>query len=231
MSTVKRYKINKEQLERVVENFVMESAKIESKKAPVKNHIPTQGSEAKKHIKKKITGKIVEKGEGVPEPEKPKKKLPQAPESKKHMSKAKASHTTKAKVVKEEVITENILSDIYNMLGGSDVVSIGGEAVEKGTAVLMMIGTLLGAGSIYLSAKNSGKKQSSKNNTKDKSDFMGDDEGFDSSVKKIAEKNKGMVIQKVDAISNKLFNKDFKSLEGDEKKQMAQELLKVAKAA
>ena len=44
-----RYKISKEQLERVVENFVMEAAS----KAPVKNMIPSQGSEAKKHVKNK----------------------------------------------------------------------------------------------------------------------------------------------------------------------------------
>lgn len=227
-----RYKVTKDQLERIVESFVME-ASIESKKAPVKNMIPSQGAEAKKHVKNKMSGNMVDHSEGMPSVTPMKKKLSQAADAKKHMSKAKASHTTKTKVVKEEVITENILSDIYNMLGGTDVVSIGGEAVEKGTAVLMMIGTLIGAGTLYLSAKNSGKKQSSKNpknNTKGKSDFMDDDAEFDSSVKKMAEKNKAMVIQKVDAISNKLFNKDFKSLEGDEKKQMAQELLKVAKA-
>jgi hypothetical protein len=99
--SVKRYKINKDQLERVVESFVMESAKIESKKAPVKNHIPSQGAEAKKHVKNKMSGKMVEKGEGVPTPEKAKKKLSQAPEAKKFVSKGKASYTNKAKVVKE----------------------------------------------------------------------------------------------------------------------------------
>lgn len=227
-----RYKVTKEQLERIVENFVME-ASIESKKAPVKNMIPSQGAEAKKHVKNKMSGNMVDHSEGMPSVTPMKKKLSQAADAKKHMSKAKASHTVKAKVVKEEVITENILSDIYDMLGGTDVVSVGGDTIEKGTAVLMMIGSLLGVGGLYLSAKNSGKKQSSKNpknNPKGKSDFMGDDAEFDSSVKKMAEKNKAMVIQKVDAISNKLFNKDFKSLEGDEKKQMAQELLKVAKA-
>jgi len=99
--SVKRYKINKDQLERVVESFVMESANIASKKAPVKNHIPSQGAEAKKFVKNKMSGKMVEKGEGVPNPEKPKKKLPQAPEGKKFISKGKASYTNKAKVVKE----------------------------------------------------------------------------------------------------------------------------------
>ena len=99
--SVKRYKINKDQLERVVESFVMESAKIESKKAPVKDHIPAQGSEAKKHVKNKMSGKMVEKGAGVPTPSTMKKKLSQAPEAKKFVSKGKASYTNKAKVVKE----------------------------------------------------------------------------------------------------------------------------------
>lgn len=96
-----RYKISKEQLERVVENFVMEAASIESKKAPVKNHIPSQGAEAKKHVKNKITGKIIEKGEGVPNVTPMKKKLSQAPEAKKFVSNSKKTHTNKAKVVKE----------------------------------------------------------------------------------------------------------------------------------
>lgn len=95
-----RYKISKEQLERVVENFVMEAASIESKKAPVKNHIPSQGAEAKKHIKNKISGNIVDPAEGVPTPEKHKKKLPQAADAKKHVSNAKASYTNKATVKK-----------------------------------------------------------------------------------------------------------------------------------
>jgi hypothetical protein len=99
--SVKRYKINKDQLERVVESFVMESAKIDGKKAPVKNHIPSQGAEAKKHVKNKMSGKMVEKGEGVPTPSTMKKKLSQAPEAKKFVSKGKASYTNKAKVVKE----------------------------------------------------------------------------------------------------------------------------------
>lgn len=231
-----RYKVTKDQLERIVESFVME-ASIESKKASVKNMIPSQGAEAKKHVKNKMSGNMVDHSEGMPSVTPMKKKLSQAADAKKHMSKAKASHTTKTKVVKEEIITENIFSEIYNMLGGSDVVSIGGEAVEKGTAVLMMIGTLIGAGTLYFTAKNSGKKQSSKNKPKDnpkgKSDFMGDeeDEEFDSSVKKLAGKNKAMVFQKVNAISNELFNKDFESLSDDEKKRMTQELLKVAKSA
>lgn len=112
MGTVKRYKISKDQLERVVESFVMEAAKIESKKAPVKDHIPSQGAEAKKHVKNKMSGKMVEKGQGVPSPGKLQKKLSQAPESKKHVSKSSATHSTKAKVVKEgEIIRKQIISE------------------------------------------------------------------------------------------------------------------------
>lgn len=97
-----RYKISKEQLERVVENFVMEAAS----KATVKNMIPSQGAEAKKHVKNKMTGKMVEKGEGVPSVNTMKKKLSQAPESKKYMSNSKMTHSNKAKVVKESGLEE-----------------------------------------------------------------------------------------------------------------------------
>lgn len=102
-----RYKISKEQLERVVENFVMEAAS----KAPVKNMIPSQGAEAKKHVKNKMTGKMVEKGEGVPSVNTMKKKLSQAPESKKHMSNSKMTHSNKAKVVKESGLEEGKVGD------------------------------------------------------------------------------------------------------------------------
>lgn len=120
MASVKRYKISKDQLERVVESFVMESANIESKKAPVKNHIPSQSADAKKHIKNKMTGKMVEKGEGVPAPAAPKKKLSQAHDAKKHISKAKATHSTKAKVVKEGEGNGNVLdgNEVWNMIKG-----------------------------------------------------------------------------------------------------------------
>ncbi len=104
-----RYKVTKEQLERIVENFVMEAA---AAKAPVKNHIPSQGTEAKKHVKNKITGKIVEPSEGVPATPAMKKKLSQAPEAKKHMSNAGTKHTNKAKVVKEEEdLEEGLVGD------------------------------------------------------------------------------------------------------------------------
>lgn len=118
MASVKRYKISKDQLERVVESFVMESANIESKKAPVKNHIPSQSADAKKHIKNKMTGKMVEKGEGVPAPASPKKKLSQAHDAKKHISKVKANYSTKAKVVKEAEGGGNVLdaSEVWGMI-------------------------------------------------------------------------------------------------------------------
>jgi hypothetical protein len=119
MATVKRYRINKEQLERVVENFVMEAASV-NKKAPVKNHIPSQGAEAKKHVKNKMSGKMVEKGEGVPAAGKLQKKLPQAADAKKHMSSAKATHTNKAKMVREsyrrELINEGLGADIWRKI-------------------------------------------------------------------------------------------------------------------
>ena len=103
-----RYKISKEQLERVVENFVMEAAS----KATVKNMIPSQGAEAKKHVKNKMTGKMVEKGEGVPSVNTMKKKLSQAPESKKHMSNSKMTHSNKAKIVKENELEEGFFGEL-----------------------------------------------------------------------------------------------------------------------
>jgi hypothetical protein len=100
-----RYKVTKEQLERIVESFVMESS-IESKKAPVKNMIPSQGSEAKKYVKNKMSGKMVEKGDGVPQATPMKKKLSQASDAKKYMSNSKMTHSNKAKVVKENELEE-----------------------------------------------------------------------------------------------------------------------------
>jgi len=101
-----RYKLSKEQLERVVENFVMEAAS----KTPVKNMIPSQGSEAKKHVKNKISGKIVDKSEGMPSVTPMKKKLSHAPESKKFVSNSKMTHSNKAKVVKENEVIEEGMS-------------------------------------------------------------------------------------------------------------------------
>jgi hypothetical protein len=98
-----RYKVTKEQLERIVENFVME-ASIESKKAPVKNMIPSQGAEAKKHVKNKMSGNMVDHSEGMPSVTPMKKKLSQAADAKKHMSKAGMKHTNKAGVMKEEEV-------------------------------------------------------------------------------------------------------------------------------
>jgi len=106
-----RYKVTKEQLERIVENFVME-ASIESKKAPVKNMIPSQGAEAKKHVKNKMSGNMVDQSEGMPSVTPMKKKLSQAADAKKHMSKAGMKHTNKANVMKEEEIEEGFFGII-----------------------------------------------------------------------------------------------------------------------
>lgn len=132
-----RYKLSKEQLERVVENFVMEAA---SAKAPVKNHIPSQGSEAKKHVKNKISGKIVDQSEGMPSITPMKKKLSHAPESKKFVSNSKMTHSNKAKVVKEEkqILDESIMdimNALYDFIQNIDMnqnISIGdgGEAIS-----------------------------------------------------------------------------------------------------
>jgi len=106
-----RYKVTKEQLERIVENFVME-ASIESKKAPVKNMIPSQGAEAKKHVKNKMSGNMVDHSEGMPSVTPMKKKLSQAADAKKHMTKAGMKHTNKASVMKEEEIEEGFFGNI-----------------------------------------------------------------------------------------------------------------------
>jgi|694.fasta_scaffold00709_16 hypothetical protein len=106
-----RYKVTKEQLERIVENFVME-ASIESKKAPVKNMIPSQGAEAKKHVKNKMSGNMVDQSEGMPSVTPMKKKLSQAADAKKYMSKAGMKHTNKAGVMKEEEIEEGFFGEL-----------------------------------------------------------------------------------------------------------------------
>jgi hypothetical protein len=95
-----RYKVTKEQLERIVESFVMEEAS--KSKAPVKNMIPSQGAEAKKHVKNKMSGSMVDHSEGMPSVSQAKKKNSQAPEAKKHVSNSTMKHSNKAKVVKEE---------------------------------------------------------------------------------------------------------------------------------
>ncbi len=130
-----RYKVTKEQLERIVENFVMEAA---TTKAPVKNHIPSQGAEAKKHVKNKVTGRIVEPGEGVPTASTMKKKHSHAPEAKKHMSKGGVKHSNKAKVMKEEeeVVskpnTQEVISHLKTALKGLDVEAIKQALAAKG---------------------------------------------------------------------------------------------------
>ena len=57
-------------------------------------------------MKNKISGKIVDKSEGMPSVTPMKKKLSHAPESKKFVSNSKMTHSNKAKVVKEEIIEE-----------------------------------------------------------------------------------------------------------------------------
>ena len=115
----KRYKIRKEQLERVVESFVMESAAPEAKKhvtggkgggkmvdkrtntkTPGKkdwgvNDEPNQAPEAKKHIKgEKGSGKMVEKRSNSKNPSTTmKNKKSQAPEAKKHVKKGSVTET------------------------------------------------------------------------------------------------------------------------------------------
>lgn len=186
MESVKRYKISKDQLERVVENFVMESANIASKKAPVKNLIPTQGAEAKKHVKNKMSGKMVEKGEGVPAAGAMKKKLPQASDAKKFVSKSKASHSTKAKVVKESdlfkgVLTEDIMSNLDTVCEGLGIatgtVSVGGDSVSKCFMALMAIATGGGIGLGILKTFGKDALEGVKNffsKKKDKTDNMTD---------------------------------------------------------
>ena len=61
----------------------------------------SQGAEAKKHVKNKMSGNMVDHSEGMPSVTPMKKKLSQAPESKKFVSNSKMTHSNKAKVVKE----------------------------------------------------------------------------------------------------------------------------------
>jgi len=133
-----RYKVTKEQLERIVENFVME-ASIESKKAPVKNMIPSQGAEAKKHIKNKMSGNMVDHSEGMPSVTPMKTKLSQAADAKKHMTKATTKHTNKAKVVKEEEEMgsakpnpQEVMSHLKSALKGIDMGALKQSLETKG---------------------------------------------------------------------------------------------------
>lgn len=111
----KRYKVTKEQLERVVENFVMESA-MNTGKAPVKNMIPKQGPEAKKYVKNKISGRMVDQSENMPSVSPMKKKLSQAPEAKKYMAKGKTSYMSKPKTVKGN--SQKLDEGIFDMIFG-----------------------------------------------------------------------------------------------------------------
>jgi hypothetical protein len=104
----KRYRVRKEQLERVVESFVMESAAPEAKKhvkgsvdgkmvekrsntkdAPEKDwgldDEPSHAPEAKKHVKGSESGKMVDKRSNTKVPGKMSHKMKHAPEAKKHV--------------------------------------------------------------------------------------------------------------------------------------------------
>ena len=195
-----RYKLSKEQLERVVENFVMEAA---SAKAPVKNHIPSQGSEAKKHVKNKISGKIVDKSEGMPSVTPMKKKLSHAPESKKFVSNSKMTHSNKAKVVKESDLFKGTLNEdidagldaICTSLGiAAGTVSVGGDSVSKCFLALITIATGGGIGFGILNnyasdalkvVKGFLAKNKNKDNTDGMSDFMDDDLSVDKIKKEL----------------------------------------------
>ena len=133
-----RYKVTKDQLERIVENFVME-ASIESKKAPVKNMIPSQAAAAKKHVKNKMSGDMVDQSEGMPSVTPMKKKLSQSSDAKKHMTKATTKHTNKAKVVKEEEEMgsakpnpQEVMSHLKSALKGIDMGALKQSLETKG---------------------------------------------------------------------------------------------------
>ena len=132
-----RYKVTKDQLERIVENFVME-ASIESKKAPVKNMIPSQAAAAKKHVKNKMSGDMVDQSEGMPSVTPMKKKLSQSSDAKKHMSKTTTKHTNKAKVVKEEEEMEKkpspqeVMSNLKSAIKGIDMGALKQSLENKG---------------------------------------------------------------------------------------------------
>jgi hypothetical protein len=121
----RRYKIRKEQLERVVESFVMESAAPEAKKhvkgglgekmvdkrsntkdAPEKdwgiNDEPSHAPEAKKHVKgEKGSGKMVEKRSNSKSASTTeKRKMKHAPEAKKHV---KGSVSESTELTEEEL--------------------------------------------------------------------------------------------------------------------------------
>ena len=49
----------------------------------------------------------------------------------------------------EEAINENLWMEIYNTLGGTDIVNVAGESIQKGTATLVMLGSALGFGSLF----------------------------------------------------------------------------------
>jgi hypothetical protein len=149
-----RYKVTKEQLERIVESFVMEEAS--KSKAPVKNMIPSQGAEAKKHVKNKMSGSMVDHSEGMPSVSQAKKKNSQAPEAKKHVSNSTMKHSNKAKVVKEsELFNESVswtevvdpLCDALGILSGNATVE--GQSISKCFVAIAGVLTALGVGKLF----------------------------------------------------------------------------------
>lgn len=126
----KRYKIRKEQLERVVESFVMESAAPEAKKY-VKgsvsdekvgsstsekdwgvDDVPSQSTEAKKHKQSMGSEQPDDSGEGMKKPPVMKTmKMKHAPEAKKHV-KGSVSESKKKQIQKiKKFMLENNISE------------------------------------------------------------------------------------------------------------------------
>lgn len=160
-----RYKVTKDQLERIVENFVME-ASIESKKASTKDMIPSQAADAKKHVKNKMSGNMVDQSEGMPSVTPMKKKHSQAAEAKKHMSKASTKHTNKAKVVKEEEESETDHMDI-----GSGMETITSSAVSPSHFAAAVIAVIAIVGVAWWKTfRNTAKATATKKFGDDKAD-------------------------------------------------------------
>lgn len=138
----KRYKIRKEQLERVVENFVMEESMTMTKKhAPeAKKHKMSMGAEADLED---------DMGEGMEmAKEKKDSKKKQAPEAKKHMTSMKESTYNYRDFLTEEEINEGVMESLdafCEALGLMGNVSIGGDAVSK---CLMAVLTAGSAGTV-----------------------------------------------------------------------------------
>jgi len=134
----KRYKIRKEQLERVVENFVMEeSMNMTKKQAPeAKKHKMSMGAEADYED---------DMGEGMEmAPEKKDKKKKHAPEAKKHMTKMKESSYNYKDFLSEEELNEDVMETIdafCEALGLAGNITVAGDTVSKCLAGVLAIGS------------------------------------------------------------------------------------------